>query len=129
MSKCWIPPNKKIIKKKIVIPEVISLSLVKTSSTPFYNNVGQNIIYTYTVTNTGNTPIIGPIVINDNKLGLKIINQGLLPGETLVTTMTYVITTLDVTLQQAIVNVATASDGHTGTASNVGVVVISYIPI
>lgn len=126
MSKCWIPPNKKRIRKKEQVP--ITLSLLKTANVSFYSFPDQSIVYTYTVTNTSTVPIVGPIVINDNRLGMKIINGGLLSNASVSTTMTYNVTLQDVTNRITIVNTAVATEGSSGTASNVSVVVLPCVP-
>ncbi len=46
-----------------------SLITVKIASPETYSTVGENITYTYNVTNTGNVGISGPIKVTDNKTG------------------------------------------------------------
>ena len=43
---------------------------VKIASPENYSEVGQNITYTYNVTNTGNVFIAGPITVTDNRTGI-----------------------------------------------------------
>ena len=73
--------------------QIRSLTIVKSASPATYFAVGQNITYTYTVTNSGNVNITGPINITDNKTGtFTISNIGLAPGHSITGTANYTIT-------------------------------------
>src|SRR5664280_2226353 len=70
-----------------------ALIIGKSASPEIYNTVGQNITYTYTVTNYGNVNITGPINVTDNKTGtFTISNIGLAPGHSITGTANYTIT-------------------------------------
>jgi YVTN family beta-propeller protein len=59
---------------------IIATSVSSTS----YNVAGQNIIYTYTVTNSENVDISGNITVTDNRTGqISIPNTNLAPGKAL----------------------------------------------
>ena len=51
-----------------------ALLTVKIASPTTYSSVGQNITYTYNVTNTGNVIISGPINVTDDKMGTVLIS-------------------------------------------------------
>src|SRR5664280_1165227 len=74
-----------------------ALKIGKSASPKIYNTVGQNITYTYTVTNSGNVNITGPINVTDSILGIMNITAGdLIPGQTVTGTAKYSITQADI---------------------------------
>jgi len=89
-----------------VIPaiQIPALNITKSATTnnpsdpTTYNTAGQQITYTYNVTNTGKVAITGPINVSDNITGtIKIPNSSSLPvGASVNTTATYVVTQQDV---------------------------------
>jgi len=103
----------------------ITLTLLKTANVSSFTSAGQNIIYTYTVTNTSSVPI-GPIVVTDNRLGSTTLNLTLAQNASTSTTLTYVVTQQDVDNGVPIVNVATASSR--GSTSNTSTVSVVYLP-
>src|SRR5664280_203047 len=77
--------------------QIRSLTIVKSASPATYFAVGQNITYTYTVTNSGNVNITGPINVTDSILGIVNITAGdLIPGQTVTGTADYTITQADI---------------------------------
>src|SRR5664280_854100 len=77
--------------------QIRSLTIVKSASPATYFAVGQNITYTYTVTNSGNLNITGPINVTDSILGIVNITAGdLIPGQTVTGTANYTITQADI---------------------------------
>jgi uncharacterized repeat protein (TIGR01451 family) len=87
-----------------------ALGLAKTAGTSTFSDAGQQIIYTYQVTNDGDAPVNG-VVIHDSRFPDQVAcTIGNLPvGPTVVTcTSTYTTTAADVTAG-AVVNTATAS--------------------
>ncbi len=88
----------------VVVPVIVQppgntpgLSLSKTANPATYTAVGQVIVYTYVVKNTGNVTLTGPFTVNDDKLGL--LGCGgpgdLAPGATVTCTATYAIQASD----------------------------------
>ena len=52
-----------------VVPATPGLSLTKTANPTTFTTVGQVIVYTYVVKNTGNATLTGPFTVTDDKLG------------------------------------------------------------
>jgi len=97
-----------------------SLTLSKVADPQTYDNVGQLIIYSYTITNTG-TVTLGPaqFVINDDKISAPI-NCGsdatsLAPNAIVTCSATYAITQADLDAEY-VINTASATGG--GATSN-----------
>ena len=94
-------------------------------------HVGQTIIYTYTVTNTGNVDIKGPITVTDDKFGTITIpnSDTLSKGSSVTGTTTYKITQADIDAG-SVSNLATATglvNGNNVTSNNaVGVVLYEH---
>jgi hypothetical protein len=101
----------------------ISLDKAIQSGNP-YLSAGDSIVYSYTVTNTGTTPLAGPVTVNDDRVAvscpaLSTIGDGddiFDVGETLVCSATYLVT-LDDVLAGSVTNTAQAFAG--GVASNI----------
>jgi large repetitive protein len=86
------------------------ISLVKSASVGGTGNVGDQITYTFVVTNTGNVTVSG-LAINDMTIGvsnLAVTPSTLLPGESGTATATYTITLTDMN-NGSITNTALAS--------------------
>ena len=77
--------------------DTTSLSLSKTADRTTYTAVGDSIVYTYILKNTGNTTLTGPFTVTDDKLGAFTAGgaTSLAPGETVTCTMTYQIQPAD----------------------------------
>jgi uncharacterized repeat protein (TIGR01451 family) len=75
-----------------------ALKIVKSASPITYSTVGQTITYTYTVTNSGNVNIKGPINIIDSHINgpISIPNTDLAPGQSITGTSNYSITQEDI---------------------------------
>jgi hypothetical protein len=101
----------------VTIEQSRALSLSKTPDPLTYNSVGQTIIYSYVITNTG-TVSLGPVqfTITDDKIGAAF-NCGsggtiLPPGGTVSCSATYLTSQTDLTAG-SVINTAFASDGTT----------------
>ena len=88
----------------VVVPVIVQppgntpgLSLSKTANPATYTSVGQVIVYTYVVKNTGNVTLTGPFTVNDDKLGLLSCGGSgdFAPGATVTCTATYTIQASD----------------------------------
>ena len=106
------------------------LKLTKTSSSQTYGKAGESITYTYTITNTGPTPL-GPtqFTVTDNKLAAPVncgdANTTLGTNESVSCIGTYIITQADVNLAN-VINSATASGaGQTSAAATVTITNLS----
>jgi LysM repeat protein len=107
------------------------LKLTKTSSSATYGTAGEKIIYTYTITNTGTTPL-GPtqFTVTDNKLAAPVNcgegNTTLAPNQPVSCEGTYIITQADTNLA-GVTNTATAS-GAGQTSAAVSVTIANLLP-
>jgi len=75
-----------------------ALTIVKSAAPSSYDHVGEPITYTYTVKNTGDVEIKGPITVTDDKFGTIIIpnSDTLSKGSSITKTDTYKITEADI---------------------------------
>ncbi len=92
----------------VTVPAVQNpaLYLAKTANKTVVS-IGDNITYTYTITNSGNVTLAGPFTVNDNKLGTVACGGGsLVPTATTSCTVAYTTTQSDI---GGITNTATAS--------------------
>ncbi len=86
------------------------LTIQQSASPLSYTVAGQNITYTYTVTNSGNVNISGNITVTDNILGkIFIPNNYLGPGQSVTTTANYTIRQSDID-SGSVINSAYATD-------------------
>ncbi|HSJ54196.1 MAG TPA: hypothetical protein VLC52_10700, partial [Anaerolineae bacterium] len=71
-----------------------ALALVKTASPTAYDSVGDVIVYSYELTNSGDLILDGPFTVTDDKAGVTCPDTpaGLAPGESIVCTAEYAIT-------------------------------------
>ena len=93
-----------------------ALSFVKTALTPDFAAVGDVLNYEFEVTNSGNTTIIFPVSVSDDRISNVICPAlpagGLLPGNSLTCTGTDTVTQADIDLG-SVTNTASATDGTT----------------
>src|SRR5205085_1716680 len=94
-----------------------ALSLTKSASPTSYDHVGQLIAYTYTVTNTGNVTLAGPVTATDNKATVTCPADGLAPGASITCTASYAITQADLD-GGSVTNTAVASTSFGGNPVN-----------
>ncbi|MGD8404158.1 MAG: LysM peptidoglycan-binding domain-containing protein [Anaerolineales bacterium] len=101
----------------VSLQQTRAMTLAKSADPVTYNNVGDTIIYSYVITNSGEATL-GPIqfIVNDDKIGAAI-NCGsagtiLAPGGTVNCSASYLIKEADVTAG-SVTNSASATDGTT----------------
>ncbi|AKB20952.1 DUF11 domain-containing protein [Methanosarcina sp. WH1] len=81
---------------QVPIVQIPELTIDKSASPMNYSEAGQNITYTYNVTNSGNVNITSPINVTDDKLGVIPLTSGILvPGQNEMVTLDYTITQSD----------------------------------
>lgn len=102
------------------------LTLAKSGADPASFIIGETITYTFTITNSGNIDIAGPITVNDDRIGAIACLAGpLARGGSGTCTADYELTAADVAAG-AVTNIASATDGNvtspdaTATVSNAG---------
>ena len=80
-----------------VVPAAPGLSLTKTANPTTYTTVGQVIVYTYVLKNTGNVTLTGPFTVTDDKLGTFTCGSAtsLAPGASVTCTKSYTIQASD----------------------------------
>ena len=95
-----------------------ALLTVKIASPTTYSAVGENITYTYNVTNTGNVAFQAPITLQITELvHLQISSNGLAPGQNVTGTANYTITQADLD-NGSMTNEAFATGMFNGTEVN-----------
>jgi hypothetical protein len=94
-----------------------ALSLTKSANPTVYRAVGQVIVYTYTVKNTGNVTLSGPFNITDDKLGTFQCGtaMSLAPGASITCTKSYIIQASDVTANVETLPTGLSAKGAYGT--------------
>jgi uncharacterized repeat protein (TIGR01451 family) len=116
----------------VITHESPRLSLQKTANFASVNGTGQIITYTYTLRNTGNTPLTAPYTVTDDKI--TYIDCFLADGTLAVgafTTCTAVYTTEQADIDAGSVTnqaVATASDGVQTITSNLATATVAVYP-
>ena len=93
-----------------------AITIAKSALTSDFTNVGDTIDYEYVVTNAGNITLTNAITVSDDKIPSVTCPAmpagGLLVGDTITCTATYVVTQADLNAG-AVTNIASASDGTT----------------
>ena len=89
-----------------------SLAIVKSALPTTYNAAGQEIAYSYQVTNDGNTTLFGPFSSVDNVTSNETCppTGGLAPGASITCTSSHTITQADVDAG-SVTNIASATNG------------------
>jgi uncharacterized repeat protein (TIGR01451 family) len=106
-----------------------ALTITKTPNPTIYSASGQTITYTYTVQNTGNVEIKGPITVTDDKFGtITIPNSDTLgKGSSVTGTATYKITDADINAGHVTNSAyATGSFNNTSVISHSANAIVSY---
>ncbi|MGI9408372.1 MAG: DUF7507 domain-containing protein, partial [Hyphomicrobiaceae bacterium] len=102
------------------------LSLDKETSTEDFASVGDELSYTYLVTNTGNVTVNSPITVSDDRVANVscpvLPTGGLTPGQSITCTATDTVVEADL-VAGSVTNVASASAG--GTTSNTDTVTVN----
>ena len=106
-----------------LVPLTPALNITKSATTnnpadsTTYNTVGQQIAYTYNVTNTGTEYVYPPINVTDNQINggvpFTIRSSGLAPGQSVPGKATYTITQQDVD-NGSVTNLANATGSYNG---------------
>jgi LPXTG-site transpeptidase (sortase) family protein len=89
----------------------VGLSLVKSTTTPNYKEVGALITYDYQLTNTGDAILYAPFLVSDDHFPADIVcgaAADLSPGDSLTCSVDYTVTADDITAK-SVTNLATAS--------------------
>lgn len=81
--------------------------LEKTGSPTTFSGAGEEIEYTYTVSNIGETDVTGPVTVEDNKVDVSCPAGGIAAGNSMECSATYTTTEADVE-NGSVVNTATA---------------------
>ena len=105
-------PRSAIATSTVITYNAPRLGLQKSSNPTVANSAGQIITYTYTLQNTGNTPLTSPYTVTDNKISGSVnCSAAVSPipiGGSTTCTATYTVTTSDITAK-SVVNTATAT--------------------
>ncbi len=110
------------------------LTLVKTVAESGFENIGDELNYSYEVTNSGSAPLRGPVTVTDDKVTVScpavstVVPDGddfLDPGESIVCTATYTVVAGD--LNGTVTNTATATVD--GVDSNEDSVSVGWVPV
>lgn len=99
----------------LTVQGIPSLTLVKSLREATFNTVGEVLHYEYSVRNTGNTNLDGPLTVTDNKIANVVCPPvaSIAPNDSVTCTATYTVTAADVTAQR-IDNTATARAFRSG---------------
>ena len=113
----------------IVVPNLASLTLVKSATPTTYSAVGASVSYTYVVTDSGNTTLSGPFTVQDNKTSVTCPATGSLsPGASITCTASYAITQADID-GGAVTNIASATNGTVTSATATQTVTAVKTPV
>jgi uncharacterized repeat protein (TIGR01451 family) len=96
------------LEELAAIPETPAISLDKTGSPASFTGPEETITYSYTVTNTGNIPLSGPVTVTDDKVDVTCPSGGLDVGASMDCSASYT-TTLEDVAAGSVTNNATAS--------------------
>jgi uncharacterized repeat protein (TIGR01451 family) len=104
------------VSETVTADRMPSLTVDKTPVVVNFDVPGDTAEYDYVVTNTGNTTIVAPISVSDNRIATvncpALPAGGLLPGDDLTCTATYVVTQQDLD-NGSVTNLASGTDGTT----------------
>ncbi len=107
----------------LTIIESPAMTIIKTASPATYSAAGQQITYTYTITNTGNTNLT-PLITDDKISGISVMPETIAPTDTATGTATYTITQADIDTG-FVTNIAFATSGTT--VSNTAMATVNAI--
>ncbi len=113
-------------EETVVANRLPALSLVKTATPSTYTNVGEVILYSYLVKNTGNVAFTGPVTVTDDKVPVSCPAGGLAPDATMTCSASYTITQADLD-SGSVTNTAFASAD--GTTSNLDAETVNHIKL
>jgi putative cell wall-binding protein/uncharacterized surface protein with fasciclin (FAS1) repeats len=107
------------LEAEVSIPVAVSpaLTLAKASDVATFTVAGDQIVYTYTLTNTGNVPLTAPFTVDDDMFvaPIAVVGTDLAVGASLEATATYTVTEDDV-IAGFVTNTATAQGFFDGEA-------------
>ncbi len=108
-----VTDNNQAMAEATTLAPVPSLGLAKTAAPTAYDSVGDQIAYTYIITNSGNVTVTAPFSVADDKattVTCPLAPLSLAPGDpaTVTCTAVYTITQADITTG-SVTNIATAS--------------------
>ena len=113
----------KTVTRQTAVDQVEELELEKTTTATGFNGTGENITYSYKVTNTGTVTLSGTLEVDDDKIESgnitcpAVSGDGLAPGAFLTCTGSYTTTQADVDAGK-VTNEATASLGGVTSGSD-----------
>ncbi|AKB17558.1 hypothetical protein MSWHS_0695 [Methanosarcina sp. WWM596] len=110
--------NSTLVNATVTAIQIPELTIDKSASPMNYSEVGQNITYTFNVTNSGNVNITSPINVTDDKLGvIPLTSEILIPGQSEMITVNYTITQSDLN-NRSVTNTAFVSGLFAGNFTN-----------
>ncbi len=121
-SASGLPAAFATIYQKIACP---SIALEKSASPTTYKAVGDIVMYTYKVTNTGDVDLPGPVTVTDDKATVTCPDGDLAMGAVMTCTASYVITQADIGAT-SVTNTAQAHAG--GVDSNTVTATVTLAP-
>ncbi len=116
-------------KVTVTADQMPSLALEKSALPIAYDSVGDVIVYSYLVTNTGNVTLSGPFTVSDNKIADVTCpaTATLAPGISITCTASYTIKQTDLDAG-SITNVASASNGTVTSPTDEATVTADQMP-
>ena len=103
-----------VVAKSVPAAQGPAIAIVKSTAATTFNAAGQQIVYSYKVTNTGNTTFLTPVSVTDNKITAVVCppfaTGSFAPGASLTCTGTYTVRQADIDAG-FVTNTASAKSG------------------